>query len=70
MHAKCSNKNCQFDHDVLQSVHNRKIIDGRDLSWIPVQVLHGITRASANPSRSVILKNDFFRESIVIDQIF
>lgn len=57
MRAKCSNKNCPYDHDVLKSEHNQKIIDARGLSFIPERVLHEITRASANPTRSVIPKD-------------
>ena len=53
MHTKCTNKTCQYDHDVLQSVHNRRIIDARGLSFIPKEVLHEVIRASADPTRSV-----------------
>lgn len=56
MHTKCTNKTCPFDHDVLKSAHNRKIIDARGLSFIPAQILHEVIRASADPSRSVNIK--------------
>lgn len=56
MHPKCSNRNCPYDHDVLKSQHNQKIIDARGLSFIPERVLHELTRASANPNRSVTSK--------------
>jgi hypothetical protein len=53
MHTKCTNKSCQYEHDVLQSAHNRKIIDARGLSFLPAHILHELIRASADPNRSV-----------------
>ncbi|CAF2541619.1 unnamed protein product [Rotaria sp. Silwood2] len=52
MHTKCTNKTCPYDHDILKSIHNRKIIDARGLSFIPTRILHELTRASADPHRS------------------
>lgn len=52
MHKKCTNKNCQFEHDVLSSLHNRRIIDSRQLPPIPAVTLLEIVRASADPARS------------------
>lgn len=53
MHTKCTNKTCQLDHDILKSVHNRRIIDAHGLSYIPARILHEVIRASADPNRSV-----------------
>ncbi len=53
MHTKCTNKTCPFDHDILKSTHNRRIINARDLSFIPMHILHEVIRASADPTRSV-----------------
>lgn len=53
MHTKCTNKTCPFDHDILKSTHNRRIINARDLSFIPTNILHEVIRASADPTRSV-----------------
>jgi hypothetical protein len=53
MHTKCTNKTCPNDHDILKSIHNRRIIDARGLNFIPAVTLQELTRASADPSRSV-----------------
>ncbi|CAF0988928.1 unnamed protein product [Rotaria sp. Silwood1] len=58
IHTKCTNKTCPYDHDVLKSVHNRKIIDARALSFIPTRILHEVTRASADPHRSLWVCTD------------
>jgi len=62
MHKRCTNKNCQFDHDVVGSLHNRRIIDSRRLAFIPGIILQDIVRASADPTRSV-RAYDFRNES-------
>ncbi len=53
MHTKCTNKACPYDHDILKSIHNRRVIDARGLSFIPTRILLDLTRASADPNRSV-----------------
>jgi len=53
MHTKCTNKTCPYDHDILKSIHNRRVIDARGLSFIPTRILLELTRASADPNRSV-----------------
>lgn len=53
MHGKCTNKTCPYDHDVLKSVHNKKIINTRGLSFLSDNILLEIARASADPDRSV-----------------
>ncbi|CAM4756046.1 unnamed protein product [Rotaria magnacalcarata] len=52
MHPKCTNKTCPYEHEVLKSIHNRKIIDVHGLSFMPASILHELTRASADPLRS------------------
>ncbi|CAF3260053.1 unnamed protein product [Rotaria socialis] len=52
MHPKCTNKTCPYDHEVLKSIHNRKIIDVHGLAFMPASILHELTRASADPLRS------------------
>ena len=53
MYNKCTNKHCEKEHDVLNSEHNRKIIEIRNLRFIPKVTLHDVIRASADPQRSV-----------------
>ena len=64
MHTKCTNLHCPYTHDILQSVHNRKIIDIRGLSFIPTRILNEVTRASANPIKSVRIE-EFTKDSTV-----
>jgi hypothetical protein len=68
MHKKCTNKNCQYDHDILKSIHNRKIIEARGLSFISTPTLNELTRASADPNRSVTnsLKGDMYFLVLII----
>lgn len=68
MHTKCTNKNCPYDHDILKSVHNRRIIEIRGLTWISGPLLHDLTRASADPDRSV--KIDFSNKLIFVENSF
>ncbi|CAF0864818.1 unnamed protein product [Rotaria sordida] len=63
MHTKCTNKTCPYDHDILKSIHNRKIIDARGLSFIPARILHELTRASADPRRSFWVCTDHGKKS-------
>ncbi|UJR34058.1 hypothetical protein I4U23_021469 [Adineta vaga] len=58
MYAKCTNKNCPYDHDILKSIHNKRILDARGLSFIPTSVLHDLVRASADPMRSFWICTD------------
>ena len=53
MHPKCTNKTCPYDHEVMKSIHNRKIIDAHGLTFMPSSVLHELTRPSADTLRSV-----------------
>ena len=53
MHGKCTNKICPYDHEVLKSAHNKKIINTRGLSFLSDSALLGLARVSADPNRSV-----------------
>ena len=53
MHGKCTNPICPYDHDVLKSVHNKKIINTRGLTFLSEGILLELARTSADPSRSV-----------------
>ena len=53
MHGKCTNRNCPFDHDVLKSAHNKKIIKTRGLTFLSDDLLLELARTSADPQRSV-----------------
>jgi hypothetical protein len=55
MYTKCTNKTCPNEHDILKSTHNKRIINARDLSFIPTGMLQAVIRASADPSRSVMM---------------
>jgi hypothetical protein len=59
MHGKCTNKTCPYDHEVLKSVHNKKIINTRGLSFLSDNTLLELARASADPNRSVTKKTIF-----------
>ncbi|CAF0987271.1 unnamed protein product [Adineta steineri] len=52
MHGKCTNKNCPYDHEVLKSAHNKKLINTRGLSFLSDSILLELARASADPNRS------------------
>ncbi len=56
MHGKCTNKTCPYDHEVLKSVHNKKIINNRGLAFLSDNTLLELARASADPNRSVTKK--------------
>jgi hypothetical protein len=53
MHGKCTNKTCPYDHEVLKSTHNKKIINIRGLAFLEENVLLELARTSADPNRSV-----------------
>jgi hypothetical protein len=57
MHGKCTNKTCPYDHEVLKSVHNKKIINTRGLSFLSDNTLLELARVSADPTRSVKIKS-------------
>jgi hypothetical protein len=57
MHGKCTNKTCPYDHEVLKSAHNKKIINARGLTFLSDSILLEVARASADPNRSVRKKN-------------
>ncbi|CAF1243270.1 unnamed protein product [Adineta steineri] len=63
MFTKCTNKTCPYDHDILQSSHNRKIIDARGLNFIPTITLYEIIRASADPIRTFWVCTDHGKKS-------
>jgi hypothetical protein len=53
MHGKCTNKVCPYDHEVLKSAHNQRLINTRGLSFMSNNILLELARASADPNRSV-----------------
>lgn len=53
MHGKCTNPNCPYEHDVLKSAHNKRIINARGLTFLSDGILLELARVSADPSRSV-----------------
>ena len=53
MHGKCTNRTCPYDHEVLKSAHNKKIINTRGLAFLSDNTLLDLARASADPNRSV-----------------
>ncbi|UJR13310.1 hypothetical protein I4U23_000328 [Adineta vaga] len=52
MHGKCTNKTCPYDHEVLKSNHNKKLINTRGLNFLSDNLLLNLARASADPDRS------------------
>lgn len=65
MHGKCTNQACPYDHDVLKSAHNKKIINSRGLTFLSEGILLELARTSADPSRSVREQNGDIRIEVV-----
>ncbi|CAF0893126.1 unnamed protein product, partial [Didymodactylos carnosus] len=58
-YERCTNKSCQFEHDIQKSEHNQAIVAKRGLMQFPANMLKEIVRASNNPERSLRLSIHF-----------
>ena len=56
--GRCTNKICPYDHEVLKSDHNKKLINARGLGFLSENMLLELARVSADPDRSVINSKD------------